>query len=68
MATPLKALSDYVYVNRKDWISLEPIIRSLRVEPEELESLDSGVFEALIGNYSSRRVQVFLESLKKDLE
>ncbi|MBN1763798.1 MAG: hypothetical protein JW860_00950 [Sedimentisphaerales bacterium] len=67
MAMSLKALSDYVYVNRKDWIGLEPIMKSLRIEPEEFESISSDELEMLMNNYKSRRVQRFLKGLRKDL-
>ena len=68
MATPLKALSDYVYVNRRDWTGLEPIIKSLRIEPEEFENITSDGFDILLENYKSRRVQRFLKGLRKDLK
>jgi hypothetical protein len=50
MASPLKALADYVYAHRLDWASAGPIIESLRVDessrcrgvlPQALE-LESG--------------------------
>ena len=68
MATPLKALSDYVYVNKKDWTGLEPIVNSLRVELEEVEDLTSSQFDSLLENYKSHRVQRFLKGLRKDLK
>jgi hypothetical protein len=67
MAAPLKALSDYVYVNRKEWTGLEPIVNSLRIEPEDFEIVTAGGFEMLMDNYKSRRVRRFLEGLRKDL-
>jgi predicted transcriptional regulator of viral defense system len=39
MAKPIKALSDYVYVQKKDWTGLKPVVESLRVEEEEFTSL-----------------------------
>jgi predicted transcriptional regulator of viral defense system len=67
MATPIKALADYVYAHKKDWSGLEPVTESLRVEPEELESVTLSDIELLIDNYTSRRVQKFIKGLKKDL-
>lgn len=68
MATPMKALADYVYVNKKDWAGLKPAVESLRIEPEEFESVTSEDIDTLIENYTSRRVQKFLKSLRKDLK
>ena len=67
MATPLKALADYVYVHKSDWTGIKPAISSLRIEPEELEQLTGDALEALTHNYSSSRVKRFLEGLRKDL-
>ena len=67
MASPLKALADYVYVHKRDWRSARPVIESLRVDESNLESIDSEAFDRLVGNYSSRRVQRFLKGLRKDL-
>jgi hypothetical protein len=68
MAAPIKALADYVYVHRKDWIGLKPVTESLRVEAEEFESVALGDIELLIDNYASRRVKKFINGLKKDLK
>lgn len=67
MATPLKALADYVHVRKRDWIGIEPVVGSLRVEPEELRQVTPGAIETLVGNYSDSRVKRFLEGLRKDL-
>jgi len=68
MASPMKALADYVYVNRKDWAGLKPAAESLRIEPEEFESVPSDDLDALIENYTSRQVKKFLKGLRKDLK
>jgi predicted transcriptional regulator of viral defense system len=67
MATPLKALVDYVYVHKRDWTGIKPAISSLRTEPEELEQVTGDTLEALTRNYSNSRVKRFLEGLRKDL-
>ncbi len=67
MATPMKALADYVYVRKKDWTGIKPAISSLRVEPEELEQVTASTLDALSSNYSNSRVKRFLEGLRKDL-
>jgi len=67
MASPLKALADYVYAHRLDWASAGPVIESLRVDESSLASLNLEIFERLIDNYSSRRVLRFLKGLRKDM-
>ncbi|HCO97084.1 MAG TPA: hypothetical protein DIU00_24610 [Phycisphaerales bacterium] len=67
MASPLKALADYVYVRKKDWMGIEPVVGNLRVETEELEQISRENVECLISNYSNSRVKRFLEGLRKDL-
>jgi|WetSurSiteA1Bulk_404760.scaffolds.fasta_scaffold33543_3 hypothetical protein len=67
MASPLKALADYVYAHRVDWISADPVIESLRVDEISLSGVKVETFDRLLANYSSRRVRQFLEGLRKDL-
>ena len=68
IASPLKALADYVYVHNCDWAGLEPVVESLRVEMDELECLTSAEFDVITGNYNSRRVQHFCKGLRKGLK
>jgi predicted transcriptional regulator of viral defense system len=67
MATPLKALVDYVYVRERDWTGIKPALSSLRIESEELEQITLSTLESLCSNYSNFRVKKFLEGLRKDL-
>jgi len=68
MARPVKALADYVYVYKKDWSNLKPVIESMRIEEADLQSIHSTEIEEIIDNYSSRRVRKFLKGLKGDLK
>ena len=68
MASPVKALADYVYVNKKDWAGLNPPVESLRIEQEEFESISLAELDALIENYTSLRVRKFLRGLRKELK
>ena len=67
IASPLKALADYVYAHRLDWASTGPVIKSLRVDESSLTSINLEIIDRLIDNYSSRRVRRFLKGLRKDL-
>lgn len=67
LASPLKALADYVYVHKRDWNSAQPVIESLRVDEGLLANIGVEAFDQLLTNYSSMRVRRFLQGLRKDL-
>jgi len=69
MARPLKALADYVYAQKLEWTNREPLIESLRIEEEELETLTARDFDDIQGNYrTAPAVESFLAGLRKDLK
>ncbi|MBI3618117.1 MAG: hypothetical protein HY210_07885 [Candidatus Omnitrophica bacterium] len=68
MAKPLKALTDYVYAHKQDWKGLDPVINSLRIEPDSLEGISKEELDSLHGEYQSKRVERFIKGLKKDLQ
>jgi predicted transcriptional regulator of viral defense system len=68
VATPLKALADYVSVHRLDWTGIEPLIESLRIAPQQLAEIEPERCRSLAMNYRSRRVQRFLVGLIKELD
>jgi hypothetical protein len=68
MAGPLKALADYVYVHKQDWKGVAPVMESLRIEPDFLESISKEEFDSLSEGYRIKRVRRFLKGLKKDLK
>ncbi len=67
MATPLKALADYVYIHKENWEESAPVIKSLRVEPDCLKKAGQEELDQLYKNYNSKRVKKFIKGLKKDL-
>ncbi|MFA6008115.1 MAG: hypothetical protein WC784_05780 [Candidatus Shapirobacteria bacterium] len=68
LARPLKALADYVYARKLDWTNRRPLLESLRIEDEELESLTSEDFIEIQGNYhTAAKVETFLSGLREDL-
>ena len=68
LATPLKALADYVYVQRCDWDSASPVVESLRVDDESLSELTGELFDEVRSAYKPGRVSRFLAGLRKDLK
>ena len=68
IASPLKAIADYVASHHVDWLGVEPLEDSLRIDTDELESLTSGDFKELEGLYVSKRARNFLAGLRKELQ
>jgi predicted transcriptional regulator of viral defense system len=64
MASPLKALSDLVYVRRCD-DAPSALLESLRIEPGFTASVTAKQIDDLSGNYSVVRVQRFLDAMKE---
>jgi len=67
MAKPLKALVDYIYINKIDFDNEDFLLNSLRIEKEELNNLQSKDFDLLAANYENKRVNQFLGKIKKEL-
>ncbi|MBI5544708.1 MAG: hypothetical protein HY901_12525 [Deltaproteobacteria bacterium] len=68
LASPLKALADLVYAQRRDWRSIEPVIESLRVEEESLAALTAAEFDEVVSAYKPGRTSRFLAGLRKELK
>ncbi len=66
IARPVKALADYVYVYRKDWSTPDAVIRSLRIDPEELASIPTDDLDETMETYRNKRVLRFLEGLRRE--
>ncbi|MCF7974015.1 MAG: hypothetical protein K9N55_09385 [Phycisphaerae bacterium] len=67
MANPLKALCDYIYVHKQNWTTVSPLVKSLRMDWQNLEEIQANQINDLMENYKSRRIQQFLSGLRKDL-
>lgn len=67
VARPLKALCDIVVARHMDWSGVEPLVESLRIETESLETLSSSDFLQLENVYYSKKAAKFLAGLKKEL-
>lgn len=67
VATPLKALADYVSVHRADWRGVEPLIESLRLPPACIGAIEPAECAELAANYRSRRVHRFLAGLGREV-
>jgi len=67
MARPLKALCDLVAARGLDWTGTEPLVESLRIDEDWLETLKRGDFDEVSKVYYSLRARRFLEGLRKEL-
>lgn len=67
MASPLKAVVDYVYAYRKHWRGISPLIKSLRIEQHTITQWDCDLLDEFKEVYTNYRVQRFLKGLKRDL-
>jgi predicted transcriptional regulator of viral defense system len=67
MASPLKALADWVYVRGFDG-TLEDLFGSLRIEAELLGTVTDEQVEELSGNCLSHCVEQFLRQIRTEIE
>ena len=68
LATPLKALADYVYAHRYNWTTAAPIVGSLRVDESTLAGLTADMFNDVLPAYKAGRVHRFLTGFRKALK
>lgn len=67
MASPAKALADYVYVHRPNWAGIDEASESLRIESDDWAAVAPEQLDGLAGNYANHRVTCFLASWKERL-
>ncbi len=67
MASPWKALADYIYVHKKDWDSLQNMYHDIRIEEEDIQASNLTCLKSLSEDYQSKRVQAVLKRLLKDI-
>jgi predicted transcriptional regulator of viral defense system len=67
MASPWRALADYVYAYRKNWKSLKQAGESLRIEHDSFMNSDLKALDETLNAAANRRVRVFMENCKKEV-
>lgn len=67
MASPWRALADYVYAYRKNWIGLKEAENNLRIDAENFRAADRKMLDETLSAALNRRVKVFLENCKKEV-
>jgi predicted transcriptional regulator of viral defense system len=68
LASPLRALADYVYIKKLDHLNLDYLVNSMRIELENITQIGVEQFEQLKKVFYSRRVLQFLISLEDELK
>lgn len=67
IAKPLRALLDYVYWHKEPNPDFDFVTESLRIEPENLLSLEAVDFSKLEQLYSLKKILVFLNKIQRSL-
>jgi len=67
IASPAKALADYVYSHNLPWDTIDGASGSLRIEMEDLLGVSPEDLAELEDNYTNRRVQAFLRTWRREL-
>jgi hypothetical protein len=68
MAKPLRALLDYIVLNKKDRVTVDFLEKSLRIDPEMFLSVELSHIEVAQSIYNSHRIQRFLTHFKKEIQ
>lgn len=67
MAKPWRAIADYVFCYKKEWIGIEPVLQSLRIDREDLPLLSDTEVGLLEDYYQHRRLSRFFKGIQRDL-
>ncbi len=67
VATPLRALVDYVFTHKLEDVRLEFLKNSLRIEEDHLLSISLKDIQTCQNIYASKRVKQFLKNVEKEL-
>ena len=68
IASPWRAIADFIYCHKLDWTGLAPLEESLRIDPNDIARERLEDVDALVHYFKSRRVTRFLQGLVKELE
>jgi predicted transcriptional regulator of viral defense system len=67
VAQPARALMDLVYMRKQEWQGMAWLTDSLRIDPEQIQSISSAQIRTLSLIYRNRRVRSFLTGLSRAL-
>ena len=67
VATPWRALADFIYTRRKSWKNLTEIEADLRIDRESFIKSDKKMLKLLVERYPSKRVRENLNKFLKEI-
>ncbi len=67
MATPVKALFDYLYLHKEDWTGIEDLAESLRIDRDVLLSFSPDEIQETAANYTHSRIERFARQWTKEV-
>lgn len=67
VAEPFRALMDLVCLRKVEWQGLDWLIEGMRIDDEYLRGITSADIRTLTSVYKQKRMQLFLESLAREL-
>lgn len=67
VASPWKALADYIYIRKKTYNKINELTLDLRIEIDSLLTADKSILVQLTKLYPSKRVRQYLNSLLKEV-
>ncbi|MCX7121420.1 MAG: hypothetical protein NTZ67_06565 [Gammaproteobacteria bacterium] len=67
MASPWKALLDYIYARKENWPDFSPVEGSLRIESSELPKITRTKLIDFKKYYRSSRISLFVDVIPKEL-
>lgn len=68
IASPVKALLDFIFVYKKEWDSIDPLFRDLRIERNVISKISFKQLEILALKYKNRRIDNFVQGIKMELK
>lgn len=68
IARPFKALLDYIYLYKKNWTGLKPVVESLRIDSGLLRKVSRAEIQRHRSNYPQKRIQDFLMAMEIEHE
>src|SRR3989338_3842317 len=67
IASPWKALLDYIYCRKENWRDFSPVEESLRIELSELPKITHAELINFKKYYDSNRITVFIDAVPEEL-
>lgn len=68
IATPLRALVDYVYLHKINNANMRFLTDSLRIEPQHISTIKKNEIKSFLSLYRSHYVRDFLKNLLKEIK